>query len=63
MAATLTPTFFAESWWMVLLHGTRLGKSLVIKVWSGIDKEVRNETKLAGEQGLKGVEKLEHHTP
>ncbi len=63
MAATLTPTFFADSWWMVLLHGTRLGKWLVKKIWSGIDKEVRNETKFAGEKGLKGFERLEHHTP
>ena len=56
LAATLTPTFFADSSWMGLLHRTSLGTWLVKKIWSGIDKEVRNEAKLL-EVGLKSHRK------
>ena len=63
IAATLTPTLFAVSWWMRLLHGTRLGTWLVKNIWSGIDKKILNEAKSAGEKASKGFEELEHHTP
>lgn len=63
MAATLTPTFFADNWWTKFLHGTRLGRSLVHELWTAIDKEVRKEVKVEGKEALEGFEKLEHHTP
>ena len=63
MAATLTPTFFDDSWWMKFLHGTRLGMWLVSKIWTGIDSEVRRSVKSAASEALEGFKNLEHHTP
>ena len=63
MAATLTPTFFEDSWWMKFLHRTRFGMWLVDKVWTRIDSEVRRSMKSAASEALEGFENLEHHTP
>lgn len=59
MAATLTLIFFADSRWMKVLHGTRLGPWLVKNNWSEIDIEARNEVKSAGKKALKGFEELD----
>ena len=63
MAATLTPTFFEDSWWMKFLHGTRVGMRIVDNVWTRIDSEVRKLMRSAVSEALEGFENLEHHTP
>ncbi|KAI1177388.1 hypothetical protein F4777DRAFT_541866 [Nemania sp. FL0916] len=62
--ASLQPCYFIpnQSWWTWLLHSTNVGSKVVTKIFSALDKAVRNYAGYRKRESDKGFEKLEYDT-
>jgi dimethylaniline monooxygenase (N-oxide forming) len=62
VAATLSPSFFNDTWWTRFLHTTSWGVKLVMGFWNGVSEDI-NKVADFERPGTKGFEKLKPHTP
>ena len=63
LCATMSPSgFFPWSWWLKTLHGSRLGRHLITKLWLGADQQCRALRNFKREKARPGFDRLEPET-
>lgn len=65
IAATMTPSIMLpDTWWTRFLHGTDRGRRLVETIWTGAEKQIREEADYRGrKEVLDSFKLLEPHSP
>lgn len=65
VAGTLSPSLIgSETWWTRFLFGSRIGQKIVIAIWAGADKEVRDGANFGNRpNALPGFADLEPQSP